>query len=228
MPPIVLFRARGRPKGLEFASCAECNHGAKHSDLVAAMFGRCFPDIEKSEHEEVKKIFSGVRNNIPGLLEEMFVDPRSEIDNAIRLGLKPGSQNFIAMDGPVSMRYLRAFGARFGMAMYFHETGKIVPPGGGASARIYSNIDLASGVVPQQLFDILPEPSTLAAGRNTVESQFRYSAQTAIGDGLTIAFATFRRSFGVMAAAANDISKLMEPDFPPAAIPLQPGFLKGM
>ncbi|MBJ7389735.1 MAG: hypothetical protein JHC92_09975, partial [Sphingomonadaceae bacterium] len=186
----------------------------------------CYPNVQSDERSELEKIFSGVRNNIPGLLEEMIVDPASEAIQRSKLGLTFEDHNFVSMDGPISMRYLRAFGARFGMAMYFCQTGKILPHDGGASARIYSNVDLVTGVVPDQLFDILPRPTTLATGKNSVESQFRYSSQKSDNEGMVIAFATFRMSFGLMAAAANDWAKLVEPSFPPEAIPLKPGFLK--
>jgi hypothetical protein len=226
MPPKILFKAKIRPKGLEFASCAKCNHGAKHSDLVVALLGRCYPNIQHDEVDELTKILSGVRNNIPGLHEEMKVDPASEVNQRARLGITSEKHNFVSMDGPISMRHLRAFGARFGLAMHFYKTGKILPHEGGASARIYSNIDLVTGVVDEQLLKMLPPPLTLAAGKNSVESQFLYSAQKSDNDEMVIAFATFRMSFGLMAATANDWSKLTEPDFPPEAFPLRPGFLK--
>jgi hypothetical protein len=37
MPPIIMFRGRQRPKGLEFPSCLACNNGTSHSDLVASL-----------------------------------------------------------------------------------------------------------------------------------------------------------------------------------------------
>jgi hypothetical protein len=228
MPPIVLFQAKDRPRGLEFPSCEACNNGAGHSDLVAAMFGRAFSNVQPSEVDEVRRIFEAVRNNIPGLLEEMYVDPASQALAASRIGVNPGDNRFIAMDGPISMSYLRAFGARLAFAMYFNETGRIVPNNGGALARIYSNLDLFQDTVPQEIFDILPDPSTLAAGKKHVGSQFKISTRAADGGGMTITFASFRLSFAIMAAAADELTKLQDPELPPAAEPLVPGYLKGM
>ena len=46
MPPISLFEGRQRPKGLEFPACEACNNGTGHSDLVAAMLARTWPDAK--------------------------------------------------------------------------------------------------------------------------------------------------------------------------------------
>jgi hypothetical protein len=74
MPPIQMFRLRQRPKGLEFPSCADCNHATSHSDLVASLMGRTYPNPAiEAAHEELRKLLSSVANNVPGLLQEMQV-----------------------------------------------------------------------------------------------------------------------------------------------------------
>src|SRR5262245_38659802 len=74
MPPRMMFVLKQRPKGLEFPSCGKCNNGTGLSDLVASFLGRLFshPSSE-DEAEEIKKLFSAVQNNVPGLLEEMHI-----------------------------------------------------------------------------------------------------------------------------------------------------------
>jgi hypothetical protein len=74
MPPVMMFRGKHRPKGLEFPSCKACNHGTSKSDLVASLLGRVWPDASTElEHKEFKKLLSAIRNNVPGLLEEMQI-----------------------------------------------------------------------------------------------------------------------------------------------------------
>lgn len=74
MPPIAMFRARNRPKGLEFLSCAECNQGTKDADQVASMLGRLYPNSEHPDDtHDIAKLMRGVANNVPGLLQEMNV-----------------------------------------------------------------------------------------------------------------------------------------------------------
>jgi hypothetical protein len=75
VPPRIMFRDRQRPKGLEFPSCQPCNEGTRLADLVAALIGRLYPDAEQQdEQQEMEKLLSSVKNNIPGLLEEIAAD----------------------------------------------------------------------------------------------------------------------------------------------------------
>lgn len=225
MPPIIMFRDKDRPKGYEFSSCEQCNNGAGHSDLVAAMIARTFPAIEQSEEMELAGIFRAIGNNIPAVLSEMFVDRSAQAQTAARIGVSLSDYKFIRIDGPLCMAYLSGFGARLGFAMHFHQTGRIVPKAGGASVRLYSNLDLIEGRVPDELIQVLPSPSTLTAGKKHVGSQFKISTRVAEGDGMTITFASFRMSFAVMVATADDAGKLRDPDFPPQAEPIKPGYL---
>jgi hypothetical protein len=74
MPPRMMFLGKQRPKGLEFPTCNPCNHGTSHADLVASLLGRTFPDPQSQQGQnDVKKLLSAVSNNIPGLLQEMYV-----------------------------------------------------------------------------------------------------------------------------------------------------------
>ena len=226
MPPIILFKGKQRPKGWEFPSCAACNKGASHSDLVAAMFGRAWPNLSPDEGDEMRGIFNAVRNNIPGLLEEMNPSPERRARMEAKLGMQPGDHGFLAMDGPIAMSYMRAFGARLAIAMHFNHTGQILPSTGGASVRIYSNVELFGGKLPQEILDLLPEPSTLIAGSNNMGDQFRTSTRVADGGQMTMTFATFRLSFGLMTWTAVERSKLTDPSYPAAAEPLRPGYLR--
>src|SRR5262249_43485519 len=79
MPPVMMFIRKQRPKGLEFPSCRKCNNGTSKSDLVASLVGRLSVDPSADvEAAEITKLFSSVRNNVPGLLEEMHFDPAEE------------------------------------------------------------------------------------------------------------------------------------------------------
>jgi hypothetical protein len=68
MPPIAMFDDNQRPKGLEFPACRDCNNGTRLSDTVASLLARTYPDAQTPD--DLERLLSGVRNNIPGLLEE--------------------------------------------------------------------------------------------------------------------------------------------------------------
>ena len=80
MPPKTMFYGKQRPKGLEFPACEGCNHGSSHADLVASLIGRTqLAEPTSAQIQEFAGILSAVRNNIPGLIDEMFAEaPRDE------------------------------------------------------------------------------------------------------------------------------------------------------
>jgi hypothetical protein len=68
MPPIMMFKGKQRPEGLVFPACDECNQGTSHSDLVASMIGRMYPDAgDPVEKADIQKTISAVANNVPGV-----------------------------------------------------------------------------------------------------------------------------------------------------------------
>jgi hypothetical protein len=58
VPPRAMFRGRRRPKGLEFASCKNCNDGTGRADLVAALLSSVAPDA-RDEEEGAEQEASG-------------------------------------------------------------------------------------------------------------------------------------------------------------------------
>lgn len=211
MPPISLFEGRQRPKGLEFPACEACNNGTGHSDLVAAMLARTWPDTSKEIQErDVKKIFSGLANNIPGLFAEMNPGRGAEKLARKRHNL-PADMHPLRADGPILNHHILTFAAKLGFALHFEAQGSVVPAAGGVLAMWFSNFQAMNGQIPTLLFSMLPSPSTLHQGTKSVAKQFKYSY--AIGqDGLMLYFATFNDSFAVGGITALDRSTLIRWD----------------
>ena len=112
--------------------------------------------------------------------------------------------------------------------MHFERTGQVVPQEGVVFVRIYSNIDLLENKVPETIFDMLPEPSTLAQGKKSVESQFRYGTRESEGGRMTISFASFRLSFAVLAITSADLASISSDELPKEATPYRPGALQAV
>ncbi len=210
MPPKCMFDGKQRPTGMEYSCCATCNQGARLADLACAMIGRVFPDATTAEGEvEFKKYLVAVRNNIPGLLEEMMVPRASEKLARRRLNLSESDDGgFLRLDGPIALTHLEVFAARLGLATHFEATGRPVSASGAVFVRVFSNVDLLEGRVPEEVFDILPPPTTLAAGRKTVIEQFKFATRAADTGGMSMSFAIFRQSFAVLAFTTNDLNAL--------------------
>ena len=209
MPPISIFDGRQRPKGLEFPACDACNSGTKHSDLVAAMLARCWPDAEPSSRQkDAKKYLSAVANNVPGVLQEMFIERGAEKLARKRHNI-PADAHPFRMDGPLLTAHLETFAAKMGFALHYELMGAPVPASGGVKPMWFSNLQALNGQIPDLLFQMLPSPSTLRQGEKSVGSQFLYSHAAGESDHM-LYFASFNLSFAVGGITALDRSILLE------------------
>lgn len=205
VPPIIMFAQRRRPKGLEFGSCEPCNGGTKHVDLVAAMVGRSMPDSgTEAGRAEMKNIFSAVNNNIPGLLQEMYLSREQQSAG----GWREEDGGLLRANGPLVSSHMQTFAFKVGFSLYYELTKKVLPKTGGIAARWFSNFDRLDGAFPQSVFEHLLPPTTLRQGKFEVSDQFEYQWRHAEDEGMAMFLATFRRSFAVLAFAAVDRSLL--------------------
>jgi len=204
VPPRAMFRGRRRPKGLEFASCKGCNEGTSRADLVAALLSRFSPDArDEEEKAELKKLLQGVRNNVPGLLEEMHLGALDQLAAHKRLPQRVEG-SFVKANGPLVKAHMQTFATKLGFALYYELTSKVVPTGGGVAARWFSNVDRLEGTFPQSVFDVLLPPQTLKQGKLDVSDQFSYQWRLAEGDRMALFFSSFRHSFAVLAFVTTD------------------------
>jgi hypothetical protein len=209
MPPISVFEGRQRPKGLEFPTCQLCNNGTGHSDLVAAMLARSWPDANSDvQRKDMVKILAGVANNLPGLLQEMNVGRASEKLARKRYNLSSDVHTFRA-DGPLLTRHVLSFAAKLGFALHHELRREPIPPAGGAQVMWFSNLQAMNGQIPQELFDMLPSSATLRQGVKSVEDQFEYSYATGVRNHM-LYFASFNKSFAVAGVTAADRSIYLE------------------
>jgi hypothetical protein len=209
MPPRIVFEGKQRPKGLEFPTCERCNCGTSHTDLVAGMLARFWPDADSQiQQKDAKKIFGAIANNIPELLREMDTGRAGE-----KLARKqhnlPDSVYPLRADGPILSRHVFEFAAKLGFALHYDLTGAPIPNGGGVQVMWFSNVQALNGQIPSVFFDMLPSPSTLEQGKKSVADQFKYSYAPA-EEGHMLYFATFNRSFAVAGVTALDRTVYLE------------------
>lgn len=210
MPPISIFEGKQRPKGLEFPACDGCNHGTSHSDLVAAMLARFWPDARTDLQErDIIRLLAAVRNNIPEVLREMDMGRGAEKIARKRPNM-PADAHLLRADGPVLTKHLLTFSAKLGFALHFDIRGTPVPESGGVMPMWFSNYQALNGEIPPILFSMLPSaPKTLQQGSKSVGSQFLYSYATGEA-GHTLYFAAFSQSFAVAGITALDRSIFLE------------------
>jgi hypothetical protein len=225
VPPITVFDDRMRPKGMEFASCSDCNDGSRHDDLAIGLLSRISPDDwSDSQRVEMQKLLRGVRNNVPGLLEEMRPTTTSIKlfqESFGRLARPLG----VPMDanGPILNRIVERFAAKLGLALHFKSTRRIAPVGGAVHTRRFSNYQAAVGDMPHDFLRALGPPETLRQGRFNVGEQYYHRSVTSLDGSLSAHFAAFRRAFAVAALVSENAEAVAE--LPPAGR-FAPGFLR--
>src|SRR5262245_45661384 len=172
----MMFRGRQRPKGLVFPCCDDCNSKTRQSDQVASLVARFYPSTEEDQ-ADVQKLFKGVANNVPGLLQEMYLS-----DDEQRARLKgmsmPSGAGGLRADGPILSSCMLTFAAKFGLALHFELHQEPVPISGGVLPLWFSNVQAAKGEIPEELLAVLPPPRTIKQGEKHVADQFQYSWAT--------------------------------------------------
>jgi hypothetical protein len=205
MPPKSMFEAKFRPKGLEFPACADCNHGSKHSDLVASTLARCLTNADTEvARADVLRLLRAVSNNVPAVLREMHIGRAGEKLARKRRNI-PDDAHPLRADGPVLNKHIHTFTAKLGFALHYEVTGNWIPAGGGVQVMWFSNVQALNDEIPSILFEMLPTPVTLRQGAKSVDDQFQYSYARAEQDHL-LYFASFNQSFAVAGIAAMDRS----------------------
>jgi hypothetical protein len=148
----------------------------------------------------MKSIFSAVNNNVPGLLQEMYLSREQQS----AAGWRERDGGLLRTNGPLVSSHMQTFAFKIGFSLYYEITKKVLPKTGGVVARWFSNVDRLDGTFPQTVFEHLLPPTTLRQGKFEVSDQFAYQWRLAEGDRMAMFLATFRQSFAVIAFAAVD------------------------
>ena len=208
VPSRQMFVSRLRPKGLEVPARRDCNQANRNHEQVAAMLGRFYPDPNTTaERAEVERIVRAVKNNFPGLLEEMRPTQRQRHRFEQAREFRPIDSNPISCNGPLLNRSIQIFGAKLGFALHYDTTRRIIPSEGGAAVRWYSNFEAITGNLPSDMLNILGPPETLRQGKWHTANQFEYSYAHADNLRMGIYFSTFRKSFAVASFVSDNASK---------------------
>jgi hypothetical protein len=209
IPPIAMFDGRDRPPGLEFPCCRACNGGSKDTDAVIALLSRIYPDAATDPAmADLRKYGASVSRNMPDILLEMRASRNQErraLSDARVAAVAAGVMN---VGGPLVSAHLVKFGAKFGLAMHSIATGNHVPPEGGVTSAIFSNMDVVKGSFPAQIVACFGTPQTLEQGIKRVGEQFQYNVVKIEGSNASAAFAMLRASFFFFTFSAEDVTKL--------------------
>jgi hypothetical protein len=221
MPPRILFSRKQRPNDLVFPSCSECNRGSAAIDTIISWLGRSYGDpVHPTEREEVKSIGASMITNYPEVASAFYSPQPPPLSPVQRAAFK-GRTAPISVNDPYVHRCIEFFGAKFGLAMHWRLTGECVPPEGRVYPQWFTNYHAVTGNIPNDLFDVFPNPLPLVQGRMHTAGRFEHDS---VRDGAyTTHLAIFGQSFIVLAfvAPAPELSFAER-----GALECEPGCLK--
>lgn len=208
VPSRQMFDLRGRPKGLEVPACGPCNEATRQHEQVAAFFGRIYPDRASVDLiGEMQRIGTAVKNNNPGLFEELVPSSAQKERFAKMSTVNPmDATGVLICSGPLLNRSIQIFGAKLGFALYYDTVDRIVPNAGGVAVRWYSNHDVYMGDIPFDVLKLLGPPQSLKQGEWKVNDQFEYRFVLTHSREMAVYFSRFRQSFCVLSWVGDDVS----------------------
>lgn len=215
MPPLVMFKGRQRPRGLEFGVCQPCNNGTRGADLAATFVSKLdiIADQGSWQLEENMRQHAILKKRAPGFLEELFSMPnmRSVLWRTPGGIMLPRWQ--IQANGPHVRAHLNVFVAKFAMCLFREHIGTPLPLDGLVRTAWFLNAGLTQPQVHAAI-SILPGVGGLRQGSKTSDGQFTYVYNTDTRS-IVMAFASFHKGLHALVLASSD-PQFFEIEFPHA------------
>ena len=201
LPSKQMFDLKHRPHGMECPACKHCNNSTGPMEMVAALVRR-FPIIPPTEKhsKELVKLFLGVKNNFPGLLQRLFesdAEPHPE-------ATLPEGDTAISLDCPRLHFIMEIVGAKLALGFHWLQTRRIVPKNGRISVAWYTNYDRHTNRLPTDIYQYLGAPVTLTQGKFSVRNQFAYQFGLLPSQDAGIYWIAFEPSFAIAAFLFED------------------------
>lgn len=133
IPARVCFPDRHPPEGFEFPACDRCQNASRLDELAFGMFVR-LGDADENNYRQsdVKRLISGVANNLPNILPRIDLSPRAKRNSLRAMGLQKPS-HVLAADIPLMavptdiQPHMHRYGCKLACALFYREMGKAAP-----------------------------------------------------------------------------------------------------
>lgn len=216
VPGRVFFRGRHWPVGYEFPACIECNQATRLDEQAVALLARMYPDVETEEAQrEIAKLMAEVRNNHPGLFEEMTPSIRQYRDARSRYGLNPppgqpiNALPVLSVSGRLVTDAIANVSQKLFCALFYKHAEQILTHAGGIGYRWYSN--LTAREIPKEVAPIVPGMPVLERNAKPLSDQFFYRWGVTDTKRMAAFLVTFNRSFAILGVVTQDASSIPVP-----------------
>lgn len=190
IPARYLFLNRQWPVGYEFPACGACNDASAADELVMGFLVRIqLRDLTPDEERDTAKATQQLADRHPEIVARMKELSRTETRRYLRdrgMSLSSfqglGEPYIVTMPGELTAVPER-YGDKLGRALYYHHTGRIVPPSGGVTVKAMSNAQFMAPDFPWQNFSVLSGIPAITRSGVSLHQQFNYRYAVAFEDG---------------------------------------------
>lgn len=203
-PPRCLFRERKWPEGYVFPACSSCNSSTRTDEnLLSMVFRISTSPGDELDQTEFRKALNAVRNNFPGVFEEMKLGNFKK-----RAALKshgiPRLAGVTLAETPVvglptvARAAIERFSFKLGCALHYKHVGTCLPRDGRIVHQFQTTAMLYSNPIAEEVLRLTPEFAVLQRGNQKLDSQFiyRYGFSNKIDTGLFVCL--LRKSFSIL------------------------------
>jgi hypothetical protein len=216
VPGRVFFRERHWPVGYEFPACVECNRATRLDEQAVALLARIYPDAETEEAQrEIVKLMGEVRNNHPGLFEEMNPSIRQYRYARARYGLVPPAGQpvtalpVLSVSGRLVNDAIANVSRKLFCALFYKHVEQILTHAGGIGYRWYSN--LTAQEIPKEIAPIVPGMPVLERNAKPLNDQFFYRWGVTDTKRMAAFLVTFNLSFAILGVVTQDANSIPIP-----------------
>lgn len=211
-PPRTLFAGRQWPEGFEFPACANCNGGTSNDDKLAAMMAFMSPRPEDSEAiagQGMKLVQAMLRHDPSKVSDMLGIDPAERQRVAAELGMAPAPGQslddlpIVRVTGDMDAA-VRSLARKPTKALYWTETGAILPAGAGILFHWFTNADhMRNGSIPALMHFNKFATRDVPMRRNGKDLADQFALRVGLSEGGTVMLlmATFRMAFGFVVVA---------------------------
>ena len=180
-PPLVFFRDKQRPAGLEFPACKRCNNGSSQLDQVASYFAITSGLVEGND-EYASKLLQGISNNTPEVLRHLS----HSRDEVISVRGEDRDMVVVSLNPKLARLWINPWIAKQAFALWYLHAGYPIDGEGFVSVKWLTNHALMERGLPENLFEIAQFEGELAQGKKRVSDQFfyRYQISAELGVGV--------------------------------------------
>lgn len=202
-----MFQYRTWPVGLDFPSCAECNHGSDDYDLLISMLARMDPFDDKGNRDgRTEGLMKAVNKQYPGLMAKMMPSVREARRQNKELGLvrKPGQtyQQTAAVKVPEEFhKAVCVLGRKLAKGIFYRQASRIFSDEGCLLLNWFTNADLfrkGKYEVFESLKHLSGDIPRLQRSRKFLNDQFEYKVSISPDNDILILQAVFGKAFGLV------------------------------